>query len=132
MNPVAPLHARAAMLAAASMLVAILSGCAALGGSAPAKVYRGALVDPKGMSLYTFTGDAGGKSACVAACAKRWPPLAATASDRPAGSFTLIVRDDGSLQWAYKGQPLYTWIKDIRPGDRGGEGFNQAWNLARP
>lgn len=32
------------------------------------------LVDAKGMALYTFDKDADGKSACVDACAGKWPP----------------------------------------------------------
>jgi predicted lipoprotein with Yx(FWY)xxD motif len=126
------LRSRAAMFAAVSMLAATLAGCAVFGGGAPAKVANGALVDSKGMSLYTFAKDADGKSACVAGCAKNWPPLMASASDRPAGGYTIITRDDGSLQWAYKGKPLYTWIKDVKPGDRTGDGWNKVWSLARP
>lgn len=44
----------------------------------------------------------------------------------------MIKRDDGVPQWAYKGRPLYTWSKDAKPGDRTGDGFNNAWRLARP
>ena len=43
-----------------------------------------------------------------------------------------LARDDGSKQWAYKGKPLYTWVKDAKPGDRTGDGFNNAWRVARP
>ena len=65
------------------------------------------LADAKGMSLYTFAKDAPGKSACSGGCAKNWPPLAAAADAKPMGDWTVITRDDGSKQWAYKGQPLY-------------------------
>ena len=34
-----------------------------------------AYVDAKGMTLYTFDKDAGGKSACNGPCATNWPPL---------------------------------------------------------
>ena len=126
------LRTRSAMFAAVSMLVASLTGCAVFGSAAPATVSNSALVDSRGMSLYTYDKDSGGKSACVAGCAKNWPPLAATASDRARSDYTIITRDDGSLQWAYKGKPLYTWMKDTKPGDRTGDGWNKVWNLARP
>jgi predicted lipoprotein with Yx(FWY)xxD motif len=132
MNLLASLRVRAALFAAVSMFTLTLAGCALSGGAAPAKVASGALVDGRGMSLYTYEKDAGGKSACVAGCAKNWPPLGATAADRAAGDYTIITRDDGSLQWAYKGKPLYTWIKDAKPGDRTGDGWNKVWSLSRP
>lgn len=28
-----------------------------------------------------------------------------------------MTRDDGKKQWAFKGKPLYYWIKDQKPGD---------------
>ncbi len=49
------------------------------------------------------------------------------------GLFTVITRDDGGKQWAYKGKPLYTWQKDQKPGDITGDGFlNGAWHIAQP
>lgn len=132
MNLLSSLRNRTALFAAVSMLALTLSGCALFGGAVPTKVANGALVDGRGMSLYTYDKDSGGKSACVAGCAKNWPPLSATAADRAAGDYTIITRDDGSLQWAYKGRPLYTWIKDTKPGDRTGDGWNKVWSLARP
>ena len=33
-------------------------------------------VDAKGITLYTFDKDAGGKSTCNGPCAENWPPLA--------------------------------------------------------
>src|SRR5207245_7373513 len=66
------------------------------------------LTDAKGMSLYTFDKDAEGKSACNGPCATNWPGLKAEASDASGDGYTIIARDDGSKQWAYKGKPLYT------------------------
>jgi predicted lipoprotein with Yx(FWY)xxD motif len=91
------------------------------------------LVDAKGMTLYTFDKDAGGKSACNGPCVANWPPLAATADAKPMGEWTVVTRDDGSKMWAYKGKPLYTFKKDTKPGDINGDGFlNGAWHLATP
>lgn len=126
------LRVRALRFAAIALSALILTGCAMLGGGAPTSVANGVLVDSRGMTLYTFAKDSSGKSACVAGCTKAWPPLMASASDRPSGNYTIITRDDGSLQWAYEGKPLYTWIKDTKPGDRTGDGFNKVWTIARP
>src|SRR3954453_15868320 len=68
-----------------------------------------ALVDAKGMTLYTFDKDATGKSNCNGTCAQNWPPLKADASAKASGEWSPVKRDDGSMQWAYKGKPLYTW-----------------------
>jgi predicted lipoprotein with Yx(FWY)xxD motif len=57
--------------------------------------------------------------------------LAPVAGGRGRQVYTIITRDDGAKQWAYKGKPLYLWIKDTKPGDRTGDGFNNAWRLAR-
>jgi predicted lipoprotein with Yx(FWY)xxD motif len=100
--------------------------------AAPATVHDGALVDGKGMTLYTFDQDSGGKSMCNGACATNWPPLAALADATAEGDWTVIKRDDGSHQWSYKGKPLYTWHKDMKPGDMTGDGFRNAWHVARP
>ena len=45
---------------------------------------------------------------------------------------TVIVRDDGSKQWAYKSKPLYKWMDDHKPGDVDGDGRNNVWHVASP
>lgn len=91
------------------------------------------LVDAKGMTLYTFDKDSGGKSACNGQCATGWPPLMAAAGAKASGDWTLVIRDDGSSQWAYKSKPLYLWSKDTKPGDVTGDGlFNGVWHVAMP
>ena len=91
------------------------------------------LTDTKGMTLYTFDKDSDGKSACNGPCATNWPVLKADAADKADGGYSIIARDDGSKQWAYKGKPLYTFAKDQKPGDITGDGFlNGAWHLAQP
>ena len=118
-----------AAIAALAFASAALAAPAKTGDSAKGKV----LTDAKGMTLYTFDKDAGGKSACNGPCATNWPPLMAAASDKNEGSYTMIKRDDGAMQWAYKGKPLYTWTKDTKPGDVTGDGFNNGvWHIAQP
>lgn len=111
-----------------------LSGCASLTASAPVQVREGLLVGQNQMTLYTFDKDAAnsGKSVCNGPCAANWPPLLADDDARAKGDYTVIVRDDGRKQWAFKGKPLYHWVKDQKPGDVTGDGFNQVWRAARP
>jgi predicted lipoprotein with Yx(FWY)xxD motif len=56
----------------------------------------------------------------------------ASASDKASGSYSIVTRDDGSKQWAYKGKPLYLWVKDQKPGDMTGDGVNNVWHTAKP
>ena len=90
------------------------------------------LADFRGMSAYVFDGDKiPGKSACVDQCLRDWLPLAAPLMANPKGDWSVIRRDDGSPQWAYKGHPLYTFVKDAKAGDTKGEGFGGLWHAAR-
>ncbi|MCC7041173.1 MAG: hypothetical protein IT516_12770 [Burkholderiales bacterium] len=121
--------ARRLIVSAALLAVA----AAASAQTAPAtKGPQGVWVDAKGMTLYTFAKDSGGKSACNGPCAANWPPLAAAAEAKSHGEWTVITRDDGSRQWAHAGKPLYTWVKDTKPGDMTGDGMlNGAWRVAK-
>jgi len=89
-----------------------------------------------GLSLYTFANDTAGsgESTCFGGCAVNWPPLYATSADEAFGEFAIIERteEDGSntLQWTYKGLPLYFFIADVAMGDTNGE--SAVWPLARP
>ena len=50
----------------------------------------------------------------------------------PSGDWTIVTRDDGQKQWAYKGKPLYGFAKDTKAGDKTGDGFlNGAWHVAK-
>ena len=120
---------------AAAALVA--GGCAMISPPAdktPADVRNNMLVGESGMTLYTFDRDTigSGKSACNGPCAVNWPPLIVVGDARPAAGYTVVVRDDGRKQWAYKGKPLYFWAKDAKPGDTTGDNFNNVWHVAKP
>ena len=96
--------------------------------------------DPRGKTLYTWSADRNGVSKCndehvhkitgIAevvyyapsyqtrlTCQQIWAPFAATKDDRPVGAWTVVPRADQSLQWAYAGKPLYTFIGDAAPGE---------------
>jgi predicted lipoprotein with Yx(FWY)xxD motif len=90
------------------------------------------LTNAKGMTLYVYDADTAGKPTCTGGCASAWPALAAESSDKPAGKYTIVTRDDGSLQWAYNGKPLYLWRNDKAPGDMSGDGVGGKWHVAKP
>lgn len=90
------------------------------------------LTDGEGMSLYLFTSDSEGQSACYDECAQNWPPFTgeATAAEGVAGSLLgTIEREDGTTQVTYGGHPLYYFVGDENPGDVAGHGVNDAWFL---
>lgn len=114
---------------------ALVLALAGLSGFAQAQVttQNGVLTGANGMTLYTFDKDTAGngKSVCNGPCATNWPPLTGTAAPAGAG-YSVIQRDDGTSQIAYKGKPLYYWVKDTKPGDKTGDGVNQVWHTATP
>lgn len=117
------------------LATALLGGCASMvAPAAPAQMADGVLVGPNRMTLYTFDRDAAGsgKSVCNGPCAANWPPFMAGASDKAAGDYSIVTRDDGAKQWAFKGKPLYYWVRDTKPGDKTGDGFNNVWRAAKP
>ena len=114
---------------AAVVAVSTIASLAA--AQAPAKMADGVLTNAAGMTLYTFDRDAGDKSACNGPCAGNWPPLMAAADAKASGDWTIITRDDGAKQWAYKGKPLYLWSKDAKAGDKTGDNFNNVWHVAK-
>ena len=123
-------------LAASAAAFLATTGCANMtepAAKAPAMLASGALVAPSGMTLYTFDKDAAnsGKSTCNGPCAALWPPMTAMASDQPAGAYSIVTRDDGSRQWAYKGKPVYTYKADQKAGDRTGDNFKDVWHIIK-
>lgn len=89
------------------------------------------LTDANGMTLYTFDKDTQGTASnCYDSCAQNWPPLIASADTAVEGDFTLIDRTDGTKIVAYKGWPLYLWVKDTKPGDTTGDMVGEVWHTA--
>ena len=125
------------ILTSAVLLSVAAYGIALAADAMPAGLKMGAggmLQDAKGMTLYTWDNDKeANKLSCNGMCLMNWPALKAEASDSAGNNYTVIARDDGSKQWAYKGTPLYTFVKDQKAGDISGDGFlNGAWHLAQP
>ena len=121
-------------IAASSAAFLFTAGCASqMSSAAPAMLASGALVAPNGMTLYTFDKDVAnsGKSACNGPCAALWPPMVAGAADQASGSYSVVSRDDGSRQWAYKGKPVYLYKADQKAGDRTGDNFKDVWHIIK-
>ena len=94
----------------------------------------GMFVTAAGMTLYTFDKDTtAGKSACNGPCAANWPAALVADDAKASGPWSIVTRDDGLKQWAYKGKPLYAFAKDTKAGDKTGDGFMQGnWHVAKP
>ena len=100
-------------------------------------VGKAVFTNPNGMTLYYETTDAGGKVNCTGACAANWPGLPAPSGSANLpdvfavpGKFTVVAGADAKPQVAYNTWPLYTFIKDSKPGDQTGEGVAGRWHVA--
>lgn len=110
----------------------LAAACTLASAADPATIVNGAMVGTNGMTLYTFDNDkAPGKSVCNGPCAALWPPLLVKAGEEPTGAYTVVVRDDGSRQLAYKGKPLYFYKADQKAGDRTGDNFKDVWHIVK-
>jgi len=95
------------------------------------KIVGGALATAAGAPLYTFDWDTmKGMSHCIGECLMTRRPLIASPGSKPHGDWSIIGREDGALQWAYKDKPLYTFRGD-QPGlpPKGVE--EGTWTLAK-
>lgn len=97
------------------------------------------LTDEKGMTLYTSTADTRLKSNCDSECAKTWIPYTNTGKktlrsyqDRLSKKINIILRSDGTSQYAYTIWPLYYYIGDKKPGETNGKSLeNGKWNIVK-
>ena len=124
------------------------SGSAAAGGdeyeiktATAAGITGSFLTGADGKTLYIFKKDTqgNGKSTCNGDCAASWPPFSvgageqATAGDGvTATKISTVTRDDGSMQVAYDGWPLYYYAPDQKAGDVLGQGKGGVWFAATP
>ncbi len=85
----------------------------------------------QGLTLYVFDTDLGTPgSTCNDGCAETWPPV--TVSDADVSNIiglTLITREDGNSQAAYKGRPLYFYSGDSLVGDTNGQDISGWWKV---
>lgn len=104
-----------------------------LGTSAAAGNY---LTDDYGRALYYFDKDKPQTSVCEGTCLANWPGYTAAGGSVPSSisqtDFGTITRPDGSKQAAFKGYPLYYFIKDEAHGDLKGQRINNVWFVLDP
>ncbi|WP_324651127.1 hypothetical protein [Georgenia sp. H159] len=93
------------------------------------------LVDGEGMTLYLFTNDSPGMSACTGDCLVAWPPVEGEPAAGEGVDEALlgsIEREDGTVQATYGDWPLYYFSQDTSPGDVTGQGVNDVWFVVTP
>ena len=121
----------------AFVLLALIAGNGFTGDGYPTEVatlqlgHGTRLTDAQGFTLYQYENDQRepGTSTCTDDCALQRPPL--IAADLPAElprNWSVIRRDDGAQQWAYKGMPLYRYSRDSHAGTAFGAG--DGWSIA--
>ncbi|WP_410668240.1 SCO0930 family lipoprotein [Amycolatopsis sp. cmx-4-68] len=97
-----------------------------------------AIVDQNGMTLYLFTKDTkkAKTSACNGDCAKTWPAVLSKGKVELQGIDSKLLgsikRADGTEQVTVGGWPVYTFSKDLKPGDANGMGVNGTWFVIEP
>ncbi len=89
-------------------------------------------MDKDGFALYTFDNDSEATSNCEGQCLEIWPAFLPSTTDEAIGNFTKFARNDGTMQWAYQGKPLYFFKNDLARGDINGDGVNGIWHLVLP
>ncbi len=91
------------------------------------------LTDAKGMTLYTFDKDTKNTSSCTGQCLLNWPPFMVSGqvpTSLPENLGTM-KKADGSMQYTYKGMPLYYYVGDKKPGDMTGDGVGGVWHVVK-
>ena len=89
------------------------------------------LTNSSGKTLYWFAPDTSTTSKCSGSCATYWPPVTGpvTAGSGVTGTLSTITRPDGTMQAAYDGHPLYTYVGDTAAGQAKGNGLNLSGGL---
>ena len=97
----------------------------------PTQESKGVMASRDGKTLYTFDKDVANKSNCNGGCAAAWPPFIVANAGLAGGDFSIVKRDDGAAQWAYKGKPLYFFAGDAKAGDVNGDKQGGVWHVIR-
>lgn len=93
-------------------------------------------VDSRGLTLYAMSRRyANSRSAgfnglkyCTGPCTQTWTALMAAADAKPIGNWIIVDGAQGP-QWAYKGDPVFTYAADQSPGSTGGDGKDDLWRV---
>jgi predicted lipoprotein with Yx(FWY)xxD motif len=100
-----------------------------------ARLHAKILVNRNGLTLYHLSVEHKGHFICTdKTCLSLWHPLLVPKGTKPVGRVVLgtVQRPNGAIQVVYKGEPLYTFVEDKKPGDVKGEGFKDVgvWHAA--
>lgn len=96
---------------------------------------RSFFVDSAGMTLYRLNARQAQfrsglrENYCIGDCTKIWTPAKVTGSAVPVGGWTIIKAPDGSEQWAYQDDPVFTFRDDKAPGATAGDGYDDLWSV---
>jgi predicted lipoprotein with Yx(FWY)xxD motif len=85
------------------------------------------LANARGMSLYK---QPAALKTCDAQCLIAWRPVPAAAIARPIGEWTIVSQSDGTRQWAYRGNLVFTSQADQMTGDTRGDG-KEGWSVVK-
>jgi len=89
------------------------------------------LVNAENLTLYVFEDDPkNGQPACVGDCTDTWMPHLAPEIANPVGAFSVVRREDGINQWAFRDKPLYTFSGDHEPDLARGVRVDDRWQPA--
>tara|TARA_R110000868_G_scaffold77820_2_gene222574 strand:+ start:822 stop:2174 length:1353 start_codon:yes stop_codon:yes gene_type:complete len=97
-----------------------LNGMTLYAGHAFEKRWGGRNLRDTFRNAYYQGKDLGGAACADAQCLRSWRPFEAPADAQANGFWEPILRANGSKQWAYKGNALYTFAGDSAPGDMTG------------
>jgi predicted lipoprotein with Yx(FWY)xxD motif len=129
----------AALLVALTAVLAGVAGAAAkpmVSTAHNARLKATILVNSSGRTLYHLSVEHKGHFICNnKTCLSFWHPLLVPKGTKPTGrvALTTVRRPNGTLQVAYRGEPLYTFVQDTKRGDVKGEGFKDVgvWHAAK-
>ena len=114
-----------------TMMFAAIAVAALAVQANPTQFSNGLMASKEGKTLYTFDKDSVGKSNCSGGCAAAWPPFMVASAALAGGDFSIVKRDDGTSQWAFKGKPLYFFAGDAKAGDANGDKQGGVWHVLR-
>ena len=128
----------AAVLVSLSAIFAATAGATAkpmVSTAHNARLKATILVNSSGRTLYHLSVEHKGHFICNnKTCLSFWHPLLVPKGTKPTGrvALTTVRRPNGTLQVAYRGEPLYTFVQDTKRGDVKGEGFKDVgvWHAA--
>lgn len=92
------------------------------------------LTDERGRTLYAMDARiarsryGAGVKYCRDACARKWIAFTAPADAAPVGKWSAV---DGAAgpQWAWNGNPVFTYADDSAPGSVAGNGYEDLWSV---